>query len=116
MEIRFAQPADVPAILNLLRQVGALHGQGRPDIFRRNAQKYSASQVLAMLDDPAQPIFIAAEGETVDDSKVKAAEEKRDKAEDKKERSERAYDMLKKLKMATSQRADELEKAIKNFG
>ena len=65
MEIRFAQPADVPAILNLLRQVGALHGQGRPDIFRRNAQKYSASQVLAMLDDPAQPIFIAAEGETV---------------------------------------------------
>ena len=65
MKIRFAGPADVPAILNLLRQVGKVHSDGRPDIFRAGAQKYSASQVLAMLDDPMQPIFIAAEGDTV---------------------------------------------------
>lgn len=65
MDIRFAKPADVPAILKLLRQVGKVHTDGRPDIFRLGAQKYSASQVLAMLDDPQQPIFIAAEGETV---------------------------------------------------
>ena len=61
MEIRFAKPADVPAILDLLRQVGSLHHRGRPDIFRKNAQKYSASQVIAMLDDPQNPIFIADE-------------------------------------------------------
>lgn len=65
MEIRFAKPADVPAILDLLRQVGGLHNQGRPDIFRSGAQKYSASQVLSMLDDPQNPIFIAAEGDKV---------------------------------------------------
>ena len=59
MKIRFAKPADVPAILQLLRQVGKVHSDGRPDIFRAGAQKYSASQVLAMLDDPQQPIFIA---------------------------------------------------------
>lgn len=65
MKIRFAGPADVPAILKLLRQVGKVHSDGRPDIFRTGAQKYSASQVLAMLDDPMQPVFIAAEGDAV---------------------------------------------------
>ena len=61
MEIRFAKVSDVPAILDLLRQVGTLHHEGRPDIFRAGAQKYSASQVIAMLDDPQNPIFIAEE-------------------------------------------------------
>ena len=65
MEIRFATAADVPAILELLRLVGGVHNQGRPDIFRLGAQKYSASQVIALLDDPTKPIFIAAEGEQV---------------------------------------------------
>lgn len=65
MEIRFAKPSDVPAILDLLRQVGKVHSDGRPDIFRTGAQKYSASEVIAMLDDPKNPIFIAAEGDKV---------------------------------------------------
>ena len=65
MEIRFAVPRDVPGILSLLRQVGAIHHQGRPDIFREHAQKYGASQVLAMLEKPQSPIFVAVEGETV---------------------------------------------------
>ena len=38
MEIRFAKPSDVPAILDLLRQVGQVHHEGRPDIFRLGAQ------------------------------------------------------------------------------
>ena len=65
MEIRFAKMSDVPAILDLLRQVGKVHSDGRPDIFRSGAQKYSASQVIAMLDDPENPIFIAAENDKV---------------------------------------------------
>ena len=40
MEIRFAEPRDVTGILHLLRQVGQVHHQGRPDIFRAGAQKY----------------------------------------------------------------------------
>ncbi len=65
MEIRFAQPKDVPGILALLRQVGKVHHEGRPDIFRSNAQKYGASQVLAMLDAPATPIFVAMKEDKV---------------------------------------------------
>lgn len=65
MEIRFAEPKDVTGILALLRQVGRVHHEGRPDIFRSNAQKYGASQVLAMLESGATPIFVAVEGEAV---------------------------------------------------
>ena len=65
MDIRFAKPQDVPGILSLLRQVGRVHHEGRPDIFRENAQKYGASQVLAMLEQSATPIFVAVEAEQV---------------------------------------------------
>ena len=65
MEIRFAQAKDVTGILNLLRQVGKVHHDGRPDIFRTGAQKYGASQILAMLDSPKTPIFVAVEDEKV---------------------------------------------------
>ena len=61
MEIRFAQAKDVVGILALLRQVGQVHHEGRPDIFRKGAQKYGASQVLAMLESSATPIFVAVE-------------------------------------------------------
>ena len=65
MEIRFAQPQDVAGILALLRQVGRVHHEGRPDLFRSNAQKYGASQVLAMLNSSATPIFVAVEENAV---------------------------------------------------
>ena len=65
MILRYANSGDIPALNHLLRQVLQVHHGGRPDIFRIGAQKYSASQVLAMLDDPMQPIFIAAEGDHV---------------------------------------------------
>ena len=65
MVIRFAQPQDVPGILALLRQVGNLHHESRPDIFRANAQKYSASQVLSMLNSSTSPIFVAVEEDQV---------------------------------------------------
>ena len=65
MEIRFAQAKDVAGILALLRQVGQVHHEGRPDIFRKGAQKYGASQVLAMLESSKTPIFVAVEGEQV---------------------------------------------------
>lgn len=61
MDIRLAEPQDVPGILALLRQVGDVHHQGRPDVFRSNAQKYGASQILAMLDSVTNPIYVAVE-------------------------------------------------------
>lgn len=65
MDIRFATPEDVPGILELLRQVGRVHHNGRPDIFRTDAQKYGPSQVLSMLDKAETPIFVAVENGNV---------------------------------------------------
>ena len=65
MEIRFAEIKDVAGILALLKQVGRVHHYGRPDLFRGNAQKYGASQVIAMLNNPSAPIFVAVENEKV---------------------------------------------------
>lgn len=65
MDIRFAQVKDIPGIIALLRQVGEVHHQGRPDIFRTGAQKYGASQIISMLESSATPVFVAVEGEAV---------------------------------------------------
>ena len=65
MEIRFATEQDVGGILELLRQVGQLHHEGRPDLFRAGAQKYGPSQVLALLNSSKTPIFVAVEEEKV---------------------------------------------------
>ena len=62
MEIRFAQAQDVPGIIKLLQQVGKVHHEGRPDLFRANAQKYGPSQVMDMLGKVDAPIFVAVEG------------------------------------------------------
>ena len=65
MKIRFAEVKDVTGSLSLLKQVGKVHHDGRPDIFRSNAQKYGASQILSMLDSSKTPIFVAVEEEKV---------------------------------------------------
>lgn len=59
MEIRFAQSRDIPGMLNLLRQVGEVHHQIRPDLFRSGAQKYDEAALEALLKNPDRPIFIA---------------------------------------------------------
>ena len=63
MEIRFAEKKDIPGILELLRQVGKVHHDGRPDLFRPDAQKYDADQVASLLQDALTTIFVAAEGD-----------------------------------------------------
>lgn len=61
MDIRSAEVRDIPEILELLRQVGRVHHEGRPDIFLHNAQKYDAAQVKSLLGNPHMPIFVAVE-------------------------------------------------------
>lgn len=65
MEIRMAKPQDVPGIIKLLRQVGRVHHEGRPDLFRANAQKYGPSQIMELLDKSDRPIFVAVEDNKV---------------------------------------------------
>jgi len=65
VEIRFAKQEDIPQLLNLLEQIGRLHYQGRPDIFRQDAQKYDAQALQALLADANRPILVAAESDKV---------------------------------------------------
>ena len=59
MHIRFAEKKDIPTILRLLQQIGQVHHNGRPDLFRAEAQKYDAQDLELVLSDPERPIFVA---------------------------------------------------------
>ena len=61
MEIRFAEAKDVAGILALLRQVGQVHHEIRPDLFRSGAQKYSETDLAQLLKDENRPIFVGIE-------------------------------------------------------
>lgn len=61
MEIRFADSRDIPGIIDLLRQVGQVHHQIRPDLFRAGAQKYDEAALKRLLADPSRPILAAEE-------------------------------------------------------
>ena len=59
MHIRFAETRDIPGMIALLQQVGEVHHQIRPDLFRSGAQKYDEAALAALLEDPKRPILIA---------------------------------------------------------
>ena len=65
MTIRFATCADISGILRLLYQVGDVHHQIRPDIFRSGALKYDAPALQNLLQDSNRPIFVAVEGDAL---------------------------------------------------
>ena len=63
MNIRLANTGDIPGMIELLKQVGEVHHQIRPDLFRAGAQKYSVSDLTELLKDKSRPIFLAVEEE-----------------------------------------------------
>ena len=65
MNIRFACEKDIPGMMQLLRQVGEVHHQIRPDLFRAGAQKYDEAALLRLLSDENRPILIAEEADAV---------------------------------------------------
>ena len=58
MEIRRAEVRDIPGMIALLYQVGGVHHEIRPDIFRPGCLKYTPEQLEALLRDESKPIFI----------------------------------------------------------
>ena len=56
--IRLARESDIPNILELLVQVNMVHHIGRPDIFKGPTTKYSKEEILPMLTDDKNPIFV----------------------------------------------------------
>ena len=61
MEIKLAQPEHIDALLNLLNQVGQVHHEIRPDIFKITCLKYDETALLELLKDENKPIFVAEE-------------------------------------------------------
>lgn len=59
MTIRFACEKDIPQMLDLLLQVGEVHHQIRPDLFRAGAQKYDEAALRRLLVNPDRPILAA---------------------------------------------------------
>ena len=65
MEICRADRQHIPGMLELLKQVGSVHHDIRPDLFRAGAQKYDARELEEILRDPLLPIFVAVENSFV---------------------------------------------------
>ena len=62
MTIRLAESRDIPGMIALLHQVGGVHHDIRPDLFRENAIKYTPVQLEELLLDKDSPIFIYEDG------------------------------------------------------
>lgn len=61
MMICKAEQRHIPGMIALLYQVGQVHHDIRPDIFRSGAIKYTEQQLRELLRDEEKPIFIAEE-------------------------------------------------------
>ena len=63
LNVRRATERDIPAIMGLLVQVNMVHHNGRPDLFKGPATKYSAEELRGLLADDATPVFVCEDGE-----------------------------------------------------
>jgi len=61
MYIRRAEQKDMPGINNLLRQVLMVHYNGRPDLFKANAKKYTDEQLAELIRDDTKPVFVCVD-------------------------------------------------------
>ncbi len=63
MQISRATEADIPGVHRLLSQVEEVHRKGRPDLFKRNARKYSDEELQDIFRDENTPVFVARDEE-----------------------------------------------------
>ncbi len=61
MNIRRATIKDMEGINKLLLQVLMVHHNGRPDLFKPNAKKYTDEELAQIIADDKTPIFVAVE-------------------------------------------------------
>ncbi len=60
--VRRAEERDIPAIMELLRQVNRVHYEGRPDLFKP-ATKYTEEELRTILGGAQTPVFVCADGD-----------------------------------------------------
>lgn len=65
MDIRKAKCEDIDEINRLLFQVLLVHHEGRSDLFRANAKKYTDAELAEIIKDDSKPIFVAVENGNV---------------------------------------------------
>lgn len=56
--IRRAEERDIPVIMDLLLQVNMVHHNGRPDLFKGPATKYTEGELREILRDDQKPVFV----------------------------------------------------------
>ena len=61
INIRRAKHGDMPGINELLRQVLDVHHNGRPDLFKGGAKKYTDGELEEIIKDDKRPIFVATD-------------------------------------------------------
>ena len=59
--IRRAKNTDIDRLNVLLYQVQQLHADGRPDIFKNGAKKYTTEELKGIIADDMTPIFVYEE-------------------------------------------------------
>ena len=60
--VRRAEERDIPAIMELLKQVNRVHYEGRPDLFKL-ATKYTADELRGILSCDDTPVFVCVDEE-----------------------------------------------------
>ena len=61
MIIRRATEKDMSGLNKLLMQVLMVHHNGRPDIFKPNAKKYTDEELMKIIGDDMSPIFVGVD-------------------------------------------------------
>ena len=61
--VRRAQEKDIQGILKLLVQVDMVHHNGRPDLFKGPATKYTGEELAQILKNDKAPVFVCVDEE-----------------------------------------------------
>ena len=60
--VRRAGEKDIPAVMELLKQVNRVHYDGRPDLFKL-ATKYTEDELRAIMDNDQTPVFVCTDSD-----------------------------------------------------
>lgn len=60
--VRKARNNDIPRIIELLHQVNMVHHVLRPDLFKPHTTKYNEQELVTLLSDDNNPIFVFDNG------------------------------------------------------
>ena len=59
--VRKAEKRDIESVLRLLVQVNMVHHNGRPDLFKGPATKYTRDELETIFQNPATPVFVCTD-------------------------------------------------------